>query len=107
MRGGHLPHSRARHREQPALRLALALPCRCIFEVFVTLRAAAQLTIATSQAEAAALADVREYERAIVTLGGIDSRAARATHTADKARIDAAIVATGGFEQIDVAVRQL
>ena len=38
-------------------------------------------------------------------LAAIDSERAAATHAADKARIDAAIVEAGGFGAIDAAVR--
>ena len=76
-----------------------------IFELLCTLQAQSQLTVVTSPREAASFKDVRGYIAAIATLADIDSRAAQATYAADKLRIDAAIEASGGFAQIDDAVR--
>ena len=45
------------------------------------------------------------YEAAIASLEALDSEAAKATYQHDKERIDNAIVAAGGFEVIDKAVR--
>lgn len=79
---------------------------RCIYEIHSTLQdARSRLTITTSAAQAASLADLSAYAGAVSSLSAIDSRHARATHAADKARIDAAIVSAGGFAQIDEAVR--
>ena len=51
--------------------------------------------------KAATLRDIGGFELAIGALGGIRSEAAAASYAEDKRRIDAAILAAGGFERID------
>lgn len=85
----------------PALAPVAVARSWCIYEIFCTLQADCALSVVTSAAEAATLRDIGSFERAIGALGGIRSEAAAASYAEDKRRIDAAILAAGGFERID------
>lgn len=89
----------------PALAPAALHRSWCLWELLCTLQTSSSLTIATSQHEHGMLANLHDYPAAIAALATIDSERAQATYVGDKARIDAAIIAAGGFGRIDEAVR--
>jgi hypothetical protein len=91
----------------PALEPCALTRSWCVWELCCTLLKppACALTLLTTAADKAALADVSGYGRAITHLRGMDSARAGASLAADKERIDAAIVAAGGHGVITSAVR--
>ena len=89
----------------PALAPAALHRSWCLWELLCTLQTGSSLTVATSQREHGTLANLHDYPAAIAALAAIDSERAQATYARDKARIDACILAAGGYGRIDQAVR--